>query len=199
VIAAVLVLAAAVQPFSHKLHLKLKLDCATCHAKAAPSTRLSDNLLPERQVCLKCHQDAAIPPPPPAATLARFNHSLHLKMGNLAPVIAKAIDSGAYLSPPGDTRRHLNTKNACAACHRGMEESDAVTRANLPRMADCLVCHNQIEPPFSCEKCHDNVARLVPASHTPQWVDIHSSGKANLDKQSCAVCHGRKFTCQGCH
>jgi hypothetical protein len=198
VIAALLVLAAAAQPFSHRLHLKMKLDCAVRHAGAAASTKVSDNLLPDRQVCLKCHQDAAIPPPPPAI-VSRFNHSLHLKMGNLAPVIAKAIDSGAYLSPPGDARRHLNAKNACAACHRGMEESDAVTRANLPRMADCLVCHNKIEPPFSCEKCHDDVARLIPASHVPEWVDIHSSGKANLDKQSCAVCHGRRFTCQGCH
>jgi hypothetical protein len=80
-----------------------------------------------------------------------------------------------------------------------MEESEAVTRANRPRMADCLVCHNRIEPPFSCEKCHDDVARLAPASHTPDWIDVHSSGQAKLDRQSCAVCHGRKFRCQGCH
>ena len=136
---------------------------------------------------------------PPATLLRRFNHQLHLKLGNLAPVIAAAIDQRRYLSPPGDIRRHLNTKNPCAACHRGMEESDAVTRAALPRMADCLVCHSKIEPPYSCEFCHAPGAPLKPASHTADWLDRHSSGQAGFDKQTCAVCHGRRFRCQGCH
>jgi hypothetical protein len=38
---------------------------------------------------------------------------------------------GPYLS--GEIHRHLNTKNPCAACHRGLEESDAVKKAAVPR------------------------------------------------------------------
>jgi hypothetical protein len=123
-------------------------------------------------------------------------------MGNVAPVIAAAIDSGEYLSPPRDIRRFLNTKNACEACHRGLAESDAVTDAAFPQMADCLVCHKKIEkidPPFSCAACHAKSFKLMPASHDAQWLDFHASGKANMDRQSCAVCHDRKFTCRGCH
>lgn len=192
--------AAEAPPFSHKLHLKQKLECSTCHAKAVLSTQASDNLLPASQVCAKCHERATVSTPR-AHAVQKFNHALHLKMGNVAPVIARAIDTGAYLGPvPPGLRARLNTKNACTACHRGMEESVAVARsAAMPRMADCLVCHNRIEPPFSCEKCHTEVAKLNPANHTPDWVDVHSSGTQKLDKQSCAVCHGRNFTCQGCH
>ncbi len=75
-----------------------------------------------------------------------------------------------------------------------------MTRAAYPQMADCLVCHSRIEPPFSCEKCHAEGAQLKPANHTPAWLDTHSSGGIRKeDHTTCAVCHGRRFTCQGCH
>ena len=185
-------------PFSHKLHLGLKLECVACHTAAASSTRAADNLLPEKSVCLKCHQDAQIPPPP-ASRVASFNHALHLKMPNVAQLIAAAIDKKTYLQPPGDIRRHLSAANACQACHRGLEESEQVTPAAMPQMADCLVCHTEIDNPFSCEKCHAKDAQLKPASHVAGFMSSHTSGKLNLDKTTCAVCHGRNFRCLGCH
>lgn len=121
-------------------------------------------------------------------------------MGNPGPVIAAAVDNGSYLSPvaPG-FREQLKTSNACLACHSGIDQSDSLDHSFLPPMASCLVCHAKIDPPFSCVQCHEETAALKPASHTPDYLDRHSSGKANLDKPSCAVCHGRKFTCLGCH
>jgi hypothetical protein len=187
------------QPFSHRIHLAAKLDCAVCHAAATASTRLDDNLLPAREVCLKCHKTAEIGAPM-ATRLARFDHQLHLKLGNLAPIIAAAIDKQTYLTAPGpELRAQLNTGNPCEACHRGLELSDRPDRSGLPQMADCLVCHNQIDPPYSCEFCHAKEAKLTPASHTPDYLDTHTSGKLVLDKTTCAVCHGRKFHCLGCH
>jgi predicted CXXCH cytochrome family protein len=185
-------------PFSHKLHLQQGLACVDCHTAAATSTKAEDNLLPAKRVCLGCHEDAQIPAPPTTG-VSKFNHALHLKMGNAAVYMASAIDHQNYLQPPNDIRRHLNGTNPCQACHRGLEESDQVTHAALPQMADCLVCHSQIEPPYSCEECHTNVAQLKPASHALHFADTHSSGKLNLDKTTCAVCHGRAFKCAGCH
>jgi len=138
---------------------------------------------------------AQIPPP-----LKEFSHAKHLKLGNVGPVIAAAIDKGTYLGLDGARIRPLlNSANPCVACHRGLEESDAVSQANMPQMADCLVCHNQIDPPDSCAFCHPKTAQLKPASHVPGFLDTHSNKKSGLDMQSCAVCHGRKFTCLGCH
>ncbi|MGD0774960.1 MAG: cytochrome c3 family protein [Candidatus Solibacter sp.] len=185
-------------PFSHKLHLSLDLECTTCHTAAAASTKASDNLLPAKAVCLQCHDDAQIPAPP-ATHVAFFSHAQHLKMGNVAPLLAAAIDKKSYLQPAGDIRRHLNTQNACQACHRGLQESDEVTPAAMPQMADCLVCHTEIDNPFSCEKCHAKDAPLKPASHVSSFLSDHTSGKLNLDKASCVVCHGREFRCLGCH
>jgi hypothetical protein len=135
----------------------------------------------------------------PPVKLKAFSHKTHLKLGNIAPVIAGAIDRGTYLSPPGDIRRFLNSKNPCEACHRGLEESTQVSKANMPQMADCLVCHNKIDPPDSCEFCHDKGAQLKPANHTPDFLDSHPRKSLGLDMKTCAVCHGRKFTCLGCH
>jgi hypothetical protein len=189
---------AAAAPFSHKLHLKLKPDCRSCHTAAASSTKPTDNLLPNAESCRACHQQPPAIKEPAKTLLNRFDHARHVKLGNVAPVIAAAIDSKAYLSLPADAiRKQLDTKNACAACHHGIEESEAVSKANLPQMADCLVCHTKVDPPFSCEFCHDANALLKPASHVAGFADAHSSPK--LAKAGCAVCHGRKFMCLGCH
>jgi hypothetical protein len=137
---------------------------------------------------------AQVPP------LKEFSHKKHLALGNVAPVIAGAIDHRTYLANNGAAIRPLlNTQNPCQACHRGLEQSEKVSASNMPQMADCLVCHNQIDPPDSCKFCHPADAKLRPASHTPDFLDRHTNKKAALDYTSCAVCHGRKFTCLGCH
>src|SRR5215468_9457398 len=117
---------AGAAPFSHQLHLKLKPDCGACHTSAATSTSPQDNLLPDEKVCLSCHRQSVEIPGPPTTRVAHFSHQQHLKMGNLAPVIAAAIDKNDYLQPPGDTRRYLNGTNPCLACHRGLEASTQV-------------------------------------------------------------------------
>jgi hypothetical protein len=195
---AVSCLAQTPAPFSHRLHLKLGLQCVGCHASAASSTQATDNNLPKEQACVQCHASVTIPPPP-KTLVVHFSHQQHLQMGNIAKLLARAIDSKNYLSSPGNIRKYLDSANACAACHRGMEESDAVTPAAMPQMADCLVCHAKIENPFSCETCHAPGPHLKPASHTADYLERHSRPTETLDKPSCAVCHGRRFTCLGCH
>jgi Cytochrome c7 and related cytochrome c len=189
-------------PFSHKLHLSMKLECATCHPGATTSAQASDDLLPPKSVCAGCHDGSFGPQRPPAlpVPVVHFSHAVHLKMGNLAPLIARAIDKGTYLQPSGDVRPRLNTTNACQACHRGLEESDQVTAANMPKMADCLVCHVKIVVPWSCEDCHAKGAALKPDSHKREsFFDTHSQGAFRSQRATCAVCHGREFTCMGCH
>jgi hypothetical protein len=159
---------------------------------------VEDNNLPSEDACRPCHRSVSIPPPPPTR-LTRFSHEKHLQFGNLAPVLAKAIDGGQYLSPPSDIRAHLNGTNPCLACHRGIDTSDAVSRVNLPQMADCLVCHNKIELPFSCEQCHGAGAKLRPVDHPAEFLESHSRPDARFDKATCALCHGRRFRCLGCH
>ena len=134
-----------------------------------------------------------------APQLKPFSHKTHLQLGNIAPVIAAAIDKGTYLSAPGNERAQLNSGNLCLACHQGIENADAAMKGKFLRMADCLVCHNKVDPPHSCTFCHVEGANLKPANHTPDFLESHSRKNARLDMATCAVCHGSKFTCLGCH
>jgi predicted CXXCH cytochrome family protein len=199
-----LVLASAMSaaPFSHKIHLEKKIACVVCHSRATASVRAQDNLLPNPAVCSGCHKDSKKQVKPlRGLTVAKFNHQLHVKLGNaIAPAIAKAVEAGTYLGKKATIHTpDLNTANVCSACHRGLERSDEVSLAAFPNMADCLVCHNEVDPPFSCEKCHTEGQALKPASHTNQWLESHSRKSVAKDKESCAVCHGREFRCLGCH
>ncbi|MCX6590437.1 MAG: hypothetical protein NTZ56_02835 [Acidobacteria bacterium] len=148
-----------------------------------------------------CAQPAAAPPASPAkATIGKkvavkFSHATHLKLGDLGPILKMARERGTHLRPEG----HL-PGSQCEACHTGMKDDQR--RAGLPLMGDCLVCHSKIDAPFSCGFCHSQPAsELKPVHHTPDFLDKHSAGlaKLNLAKQECQVCHGRKFTCLGCH
>ncbi len=171
--------------FSHKEALERKLECLNCHAAQRTAAGLSEK-----------HR---------GKVLKDFSHGRHVSLGNLAPVIAGAIDRKEYLGSPNKIdllklRADLITDNACGACHRGMASvTGPLTKANFPNMEDCLVCHNKVDAPFSCTQCHAETMNLRAANHTPDFLDRHTTGKLNLDKTTCAACHGRRFTCQGCH
>ena len=200
--------------FSHRFHLtEAGATCLDCHTGTASSEAATDNNLPSEETCLSCHDgskagkecrichqdpERAKPFSPHSRTL-RFNHKFHLQFGNLAPVFASAIDGGRYLGPTAAVRPRLTTTNACQACHRALTETDFSSPHNLPQMADCLVCHTQIDPPFSCEFCHTAEAEIKPFSHTDDYIDLHSSGDFLHEKESCTICHGRNFRCMGCH
>ncbi len=200
---------AEAQPvFSHQLHLNtVGATCTTCHNSVTSSKAATDRNLPAQATCLACHNGETAPKVETSwlperkinERTFRFDHEYHTKLGNIAPLIAVMIDSGTYLGKHGDTRRHLDSDNECQACHRGLQETDLAGKANLPQMSDCLVCHSEIDNPFSCETCHLEGINLRPASHDRTFIDQHSTGRLNLDKSTCLPCHGRNFGCMGCH
>ncbi len=186
-------------PFSHPKHLATGLACTRCHSPAIESAKAEDNLLPGPAVCKSCHSAGRIKQPS-RLTVSKFNHKIHVATPKLGEIIASAIRSGSYLGPvPESLARQLAGADQCTACHRGLREPDPVTKTAFPNMAECLVCHSDVEPPFSCEKCHSSGANLKPVSHTPEFLEAHSRPGALPETQSCQVCHGRKFTCLGCH
>jgi hypothetical protein len=196
--------AAPHRPFSHKYHLTLITGCEVCHAAAPASTSASDNLLPQATACVTCHDEVNIKERR-KLNVQKFNHAKHLEVGKkIAPAILAAIEAKTYLAAPGDRASYLKTGNPCADCHIGIETSENIDarpegKAHFPHMADCLVCHDKIDPPKSCKLCHGTETSLKPASHTDDWEDRHAKPAAKIDKTGCAVCHGRTLHCGECH
>jgi hypothetical protein len=196
--------AAPPRPFSHKYHLTQVSACENCHTEAVNSTKASDNLLPAKEACVMCHDEVHIMGPRPASGVQKFNHAHHVKMGSAAPLIAGAVKSGQYLGLEAPSLEVLaNAKDACSGCHYGILASENVphdkpVKAHFPQMADCLTCHSKIQPPESCKQCHEeSTPNFRPTSHTADFGDTHS--QKTLAKTGCFTCHGRKFTCKGCH
>ncbi len=132
----------------------------------------------------------------------KFSHATHVAIPGVSKALMQAIDSKKFLGvATAGLRTALETENVCQACHRGLPEATGVlAKANYPAMADCLVCHNKIDPPFSCVQCHaEDTNTLKPVSHVAGFIDLHNRKDAGLDKATCAACHGRRFTCMGCH
>jgi len=192
------------QKFSHPVHLKRgDLECNDCHGSVSDSKVSGDDNFPQVETCVQCHDGTravAIDPAEfrwkPVERTFRFDHQFHLRLGNLAPLLASAIDSGRYLGRVGGIRKHLATENQCEACHRGLAERDD---HGMPQMSDCLVCHSEIDNPFSCETCHLEGIQLRPENHTMEFVDGHASKEFEYDNTTCLPCHGTNFSCRGCH
>ena len=188
--------------FSHAVHANHNVSCQMCHLNSETSEAAADNLLPDAKTCLNCHaskEQLSLPSHTRGRPDLLFSHKKHVSLGNVAPAINAAIDGGSYLgSVSPKLREQLSTENLCEACHRGLND-DAESRSRLPAMADCLVCHPKIDPPFSCEHCHSTTTHLKPPNHTRDFVDRHSSRLSNVDKLSCRICHGVGFRCMGCH
>ena len=86
--------------FSHRTHLELTdIDCLTCHSSVASSTSSGTNALPSEETCLGCHDGLraanrcevchrnpkSVRPVSIPERTYRFNHKLHLSLGNIAP------------------------------------------------------------------------------------------------------------------
>jgi hypothetical protein len=193
--------AAAESRFSHKAHLQMDVTCFTCHARAGTSAAASDDLMPSRDVCARCHAEDYEIREPRKLFLDHFHHQRHVDMAGIAKILLAGLQQGRYLSPPGPQLKQQleSAQNTCMACHRGMQEAVETGKQHFPQMADCLVCHNQINVPSSCLKCHLDSPKLRPATHSADWIDRHSRVLTEESKQSCVICHGKGFTCGGCH
>jgi len=195
--------------FLHRDHLLLpNVTCLSCHIQIRESLESADFPAPSSALCASCHDGqktnklkmpVSFSSGHGLPTKLRFSHKQHLALGNIAPAIQAAVESNQYLGPVDGLKKSLSTANECLACHRGLSEIDEKNPAHYAQMADCLVCHATIEPPFSCELCHPNDATLKPATHNTDFMDTHSSQIATLDRSTCKVCHGVKFRCKGCH
>jgi hypothetical protein len=184
------------------------MQCAECHPASASSGSAADRNLPVEKSCLVCHDGRTAAPVETAAlqTLkiplrtVRFSHKKHVELPRIGATLASAIDRREYLGKGQEIRAALETKNACAACHRGLETAGNADHTNMPRMADCLVCHDRIDPPASCLVCHTGPAdKLKPATHVAGFLESHADPLSGLDKSACQTCHGLRFQCQGCH
>lgn len=172
--------------FSHKKHIaEVGAECSSCHAAAQTSENANDLMFPNHEQCSECHSTEI-------ESNCLYCHTQEDKYE-------------AFAAPQREVRfshkQHVEAnKLECATCHAGIETSEKPSVANLPVMASCNTCHNDVKVTNACESCHTQSATLLPISHQQaNWAKEHKrlvriEGVSN----DCAVCHSENF-CQACH
>ena len=202
--------------FSHQQHLALeKIGCGYCHEEASSSRRAADRNIPREAVCATCHPiDRAAPTKEVAAGEpdARCD-SCHPGWDGQGAPPAIAIPTPNLKF---NHQLHVARGATCVRCHGDLLAArvDLATRAQLPRMASCLECHDGRQAQAACTTCHltdrDGRVRttlpdgqLIPSgalrgdAHDLRFRSDHAAVARNDDRY-CASCHVRSF-CLDCH
>ncbi len=182
--------------------------CSGCHSKAGMKPLLSDKSTTAD--CEGCHHVQEIENPGPA--------SIHRQL-------ASFVISGKYDHIRFSHAEHFKGREAyhldCTTCHYGVAASTNLASLTLPKMADCVNCHD-IEKSVAtnyrmnnCAVCHVDEksgplpelhSRIVkPASHNEAF-RLHHGDDASKPGAPCFVCHlnvapsavGNQ-ECIGCH
>jgi c(7)-type cytochrome triheme protein len=172
--------------FSHKFHItEAGIACIDCHKAAATSALSSDNLRSTHDNCVGCHED-------------QINSTCgycHMDTTNIqaAPNPARDIIFSH--------EQHTAMKGVeCATCHSGLDSVAYAGPENMPSMATCTTCHNDVKATSTCQACHMSFTNLIPEDHLV--ADFKKEHKkltrlGSLDV-SCATCHTQTF-CADCH
>jgi c(7)-type cytochrome triheme protein len=188
------------------------LPCAGCHAQQFTNS--------DSPICTICHTDVksgALKSFPRLQSFRmKFDHSLHLKMGNVSCATChRPSRGGVALSIPSGFNAHAT----CYRCHTPRAESSGRD------ISSCGTCHQlggySRTPEFAqafrvgfshakhqkvnCSECHQARAGMPQRRQVtaPEPLNHHATGRA----QSCMTCHdgkrafgGDDFTvCTRCH
>jgi hypothetical protein len=162
--------------FSHGKHAEAGIECASCHTPEKLTKNASEKMLPTHTECQSCHEKEV-------NETCGFCHTDE----NNPAALPNPVREVNF-----DHQMHVNDQKVeCVTCHAGMDKTDYAEAQNLPAMATCNTCHNNVKATNQCEACHTNLVSLRPASHMA----------ANFKREHARVMNGRTFdaNCQSCH
>jgi len=166
-------------------------QCSACHAKPG----VKPHLAPDSTTadCRGCHTPEEIENP-------GFTEERRM--------IAPHVVSGTYVNLRFSHIAHFKFREQydlnCTTCHYAVPQSTSLANLTLPKMLDCVQCHDTaktIPVQFrmsNCETCHvDKASGAAPASHTRYVKPAFHNESFRLQHQAEAVAPGAK--CFVCH
>jgi len=230
--------------FSHNKHIDPKAridpktgfraDCTFCHKFDAKGQFAS---FPGHEQCATCHSKPGMKPNLTAALTAESCRGCHspeeieMPSGFEARRFAGAhtTTTGKYVDIAFSHVAHFKVKDRfdlhCTTCHYAIPSSTSINNLTLPKMLDCVQCHDSaraIQAEFrmsNCKTCHVDTVSLtsaVPTSHTinvkpdfhTEAFRQHHESEAVAPDAKCYVCHQNvrattsataRGQCDSCH
>ena len=163
--------------FDHEVHVTAELDCTRCHEEPDRSMPKTGVVMEQ---CMKCHQDNAYV----FTGLVASGLKAKAFKANECSVCHKEISKDSI-----PTHRH---GRRIAHDKAGVWEKAHGAEASLD-MAYCSQCHTDEQD--DCMKCH---RVMKPTNHTVAWNRKLHGMQAEMNSQSCSVCHEEE-SCVKCH
>jgi mono/diheme cytochrome c family protein len=130
-------------PFSHELHVTLRLECSNCHVNPELSPDMS---LPPTSTCMGCHAAVAKDRPD-------IKHLASITASGQPVPWARVYPLTAGIR--FDHGKHLRAGVQCASCHGRVGDASAMSEQTaLTSMATCISCHQQHQVASRCSVCH---------------------------------------------
>ncbi len=212
--------------FDHKLHEEKGISCEQCHPVSDSSKIVANEMLPSMQTCTTCHTERHVMEASDCSgchikgyeKIEPMSHTTGWKSTHGEGLSRKVIDSDCRTCHTPELKNSctdchhrkqfaVGKKGYCDACHvKGFAETrpkdhtpfwdsnhgKGLTQARIDTY--CTLCHT----PQSNNDCLDCHRKEKPKSHTIAW-RIHSHGsRAQIDRESCSVCHNQS-ECISCH
>jgi Cytochrome c7 and related cytochrome c len=206
-----------------------RADCTFCHKFDAQGIFAT---FPGHTQCTACHSQAGMKPSLTANSTTADCRGCHTPEEIENPgftedrrMIAPHVVSGVAVNLKFSHIAHFRNREQfnlnCTTCHYAVPTSTSLTNLTLPKMVDCVQCHDNnksIAANFrmtNCQTCHvEERAGTAPASHTrfvkPDFhtenFRTHHETEASAAGAKCFVCHtavqpavAGGNQCAGCH
>ena len=182
-------------------------QCAACHSKPGMKPLLSPDSVTAD--CRGCHAPEAI------------ENAAYVPHSALAPQVVSGTWANIKFSHVAHFKLRDQYKLNCTTCHSDLVTSTTLASLNLPKMIDCVGCHETskaLPAEFrmsNCHTCHvDNQSGAIPASHTryikpafhTESFRKHHTVEASAPGAKCFVCHtnvapeaAATAQCTSCH
>jgi hypothetical protein len=165
-------------PFSHALHISLKIDCQYCHSSVTTSASAG---IPPTQTCMTCHSQVRID----------------------SPVLAPVRDSYATGKPIEWTRVHdlgdfvyfnhsihVAKGVGCSTCHGQVSQMNQIKQVAPLTMGWCIDCHRAPEQYLRPQAEIFNTDWVPPADQLAQGQQLVQANHIEVSKlTNCTICH----------
>jgi len=129
--------------FPHDIHAgKLAINCVFCHKGVDKSIYAS---IPNTNVCMTCHQNAAKDRPGVQKLISYYN-----KQEQVPWKVIHKLPDYVYFSH----KRHIKAEIDCASCHGEVKAMKKVRQVRSLSMGFCVTCHSAKQAPKDCWTCH---------------------------------------------
>jgi hypothetical protein len=165
-------------PFSHALHIGLKIDCRYCHSSVEASASAS---IPPTQTCMTCHSVIRTD----SAALAPVRDSW--QTGN--PIAwNKVHDLGDFVY--FNHSIHVAKGVGCSTCHGQVSQMNQIQQVQPLTMGWCLSCHREPEQYLRPQSEIFNTDWQAPPDQLAQGQALIQQNHIEVSKlQNCSICH----------